>query len=57
MQKKEYHGWLKSLHLLRDEQTDLPTLRNNLGVELQMHLNAQQVEALSCPDDRVEKVT
>jgi hypothetical protein len=29
---------------------DLPTVRNNLDVELQMQLNAQQVEASSCPD-------
>lgn len=39
-----------SLHLLKEEQMDLPTVRNNLDVELQMQLNAQQVEASSCPD-------
>lgn len=31
---------------------DLPTVRNNLDVELQMQLNAQQVEASSCPDQK-----
>jgi hypothetical protein len=31
---------------------DLPTVRNNLDVELQMQLNAQLVEASSCPDKR-----
>jgi hypothetical protein len=29
---------------------DLPTVRNNLDAELQMQLNAQQVEASFCPD-------
>ena len=46
-----------SLHLLKEEQTDLPTVRNNLDVELQMQLNAQQVEASFCPDQRKKKVT
>ena len=44
-----------SLHLLKEEQTDLPTVRNNLDVELQMQLNAQQVEASFCPDQRRKK--
>ena len=44
-----------SLHLLKEEQTDLPTVRNNLDVELQMQLNAQQVEASFCPDQRKKK--
>ena len=46
-----------SLHLLKEEQTDLPTVRNNLDVELQMQLNAQQVEASFCPDQRKKEIT
>ena len=45
-----------SLHLLKEEEMDLPTVRNNLDVELQMQLNAQQVEASSCPGSRKSNI-
>jgi hypothetical protein len=54
--KRKGIGEFYSLHLLKEEEMDLPTVRNNLDVELQMQLNAQQVEASSCPDQR-KKVT
>jgi hypothetical protein len=48
---------LYNLHLLRVEQKDLPTVRNNLDEALQMQLNAQLVQTSSCPGKKKQSAT